>query len=149
LSLAHASRDNSVSFTHLQRFDHDAVKRKLGNAVQSFGSFIEMGKVLQQQQMNTAQAHLFIAKLIAPMSQVKKEDAKVEDNRAYKKILALFDSESKGNSLVGHTKWGMLNACTEYVDHHSPARTNDARLDNAWFGSGEKLKNRAIELLLD
>lgn len=148
LSQAKQNRQNCVSFSHIQHFDHEAVKQKLGNAVESFGSFMQMAKVLQQQQMNTAQAHLFIANLIAPMSQVKKEDAKVEDNRAYKKILALFDSESKGNELVGHTKWGMLNAVTEYYDHHSPARTNDARLDAAWFGNGDKAKARAVELLV-
>ena len=137
---------NKVSFSHIQKFDHDVVKQKLGNAVESFGSFMTMAKLLQSKKMGVKQAHAFIASLVAPISQVK--DAKVEDNRAYKKILELFERESKGNELVGHTKWGMLNAVTEYYDHHNPARNQDARLNTAWFGAGDRLKTKAIELLL-
>jgi len=148
LTMAYSEKNQVVSFSHIQKFNHEAVKQKLGNAVASFGSFMEMGKLLQKQQMNSTQAQVFITNLISPLSQVKKEEYSMEDNRAYKKILALFDSESKGNSLVGHTKWGMLNAVTEYYDHHNPSRTNDARLDSAWFGSGDRTKSRALELLL-
>jgi hypothetical protein len=42
----------------------------------------------------------------------------------------------------------MLNAVTEYYDHHIPNRNNDTRLNNAWFGSGDRIKNKALELLL-
>ena len=62
--------------------------------------------------------------------------------------MSLFDGGAKGHELVGHTRWGMLNAVTEYYDHHKPARNNDARLDSAWFGTGDKVKSRAIDLLL-
>jgi len=32
---------------------------------------------------------------------------------------------------------------TEYVDHHRRARTDDHRLDAAWFGAGATLKQKA------
>jgi hypothetical protein len=41
----------------------------------------------------------------------------------------------------------MINAVTEYVDHFA-GYSQDNRLNNAWFGSGERLKNKAVELLL-
>ena len=44
------------------------------------------------------------------------------------------------------TKWGLLNAVTEHVDHHM-GRTDDTRLDAAWFGRGNGFKNKAFELL--
>jgi len=138
-------KSNCVSFSHIQQFDHEKVKEKLGTAVASFGSFMDMAKVLQKQKLRQAQAQQFVADLIIPLNQVK--DSPIEENRAYKKIMALFDSEAKGQELVGYSKWGMLNAVTEYVDHHNPSRNNDARLDSAWFGTGDRLKNRAIALL--
>ena len=98
--------------------------------------------------MNIFQAKEFLNQLIAPMNQVKKEEHSLEDNRAYKSILELFDSSAKGIEMAGHTKWGMLNAVTEYFDHHKPARNNDARLDATWFGTGEKAKNDALRLLI-
>jgi len=145
LTMAVNDKSNCVSFSHIQQFDHEKVKEKLGTAVASFGSFMDMAKVLQKQKLRQAQAQQFVADLITPLNQVK--DSPIEENRAYKKIMALFDSEAKGQELVGYSKWGMLNAVTEYVDHHNPSRNNDARLDSAWFGTGDRLKNRAITLL--
>ena len=53
----------------------------------------------------------------------------------------LFRSSSKG------TAWGALNAVTELMDW-STARTDDARLRNAWFGGGVNVKQQAMEQLL-
>ena len=61
--------------------------------------------------------------------------------------ITVYDGEAKGVELAGYTKWGMLNAVTEYYDHHAPSRSNDARLDNAWFGMGNSMKDRAVALL--
>jgi hypothetical protein len=46
---------------------------------------------------------------------------------------------------VNDSAWGMLNAVTEYIDHHK-GRTQDRRLDTAWFGLGAKIKARGLEL---
>jgi phage/plasmid-like protein (TIGR03299 family) len=147
LGMALYNLDNCVSFSHIQQFDHEKIKLKLSSAVNSFGSFMEMAKLLQRKNMSSAAADKFVKDLISPYWQNKDSGKVIENNRTYKKIMALFDSEAKGSELVGHTKWGMLNAVTEYYDHHVPSRTNDARLNNAWFGHGDNMKNKAIELL--
>ena len=144
LTMAVGDNANTVSFSHIQKFDHEKVKAKLGNAVGAFGAFIDMGKYLQKQQMNVVASDDF---LYALLNNNNLEIDIVRPSRAYQKILNLFESESKGNDLVGHTKWGMLNAVTEYVDHFA-GHTQDNRLNNAWFGNGERLKNKAKELLL-
>jgi len=146
LSMANRNDSNMVSFSHISEFDHAGVKAKLGSAVESFGTFLETAKFLQSQQLGAQQASLFVKELISSNIQVKKEE--IEKNRSFQKILSLFDSDAKGIELVGHTKWSMLNAVTEYVDHHNPSRSDDMRLDSAWFGSGDKMKDRALQLLL-
>jgi len=145
LTSAVSDRSHCVSLSHVSVFDHEVVKAKLGTAVQSFGAFLEMGKYLQKQKLDIFQAHEFVLELIKPVNQVKAEDSK--NNRTYRKIMQLFDGEAKGFELAGWTKWGMLNAVTEYYDHHAPSRSNDARLDNAWFGMGNSMKDRAVALL--
>ena len=146
---AAVNRDvNQVSFSHIQQFDHVAVKAQLGNAVESFGSFMEMAKHLQNAKLSAQEAKDFVSFLVATSVQLADEEYDVTTNRAYKKILALFNEEAKGIELVGHTKWGMVNAVTEYYDHFNPTRSDDARLNSAWFGAGERAKNQALDLLL-
>ena len=47
-----------------------------------------------------------------------------------------------------NSAWGLVNAVTEYVDHHRRARSQDYRLDSAWFGQGSQLKSRALNQAL-
>ena len=44
------------------------------------------------------------------------------------------------------TVWGLVNAVTYFTDHEAKARTQDNRLDSAWFGVNEVLKNNAFAL---
>lgn len=141
LSLATRTK-GYVSFNHTRHFDHDAMRLKLAAAVGSFEAFLEMGKHLQKQKMTISSAEMFVRNLF----EVPVND-NVYDQRAPRKVLSLFSGEAMGFDLVGETKWGMANAVTEYLDHHHPARAADARLNNAWFGTGDNLKARALELL--
>ena len=149
-TLQMAMEDNShcVKFTHMQHFNVGAAQDKLIKGVESFGSFIKMAQYMQQQQMDSNAANRFLVNLVSTFTQVDGEGYDITQNRTYAKILRLFDGEAKGANLVGHTKWGMLNAVTEYYDHLKPAQTNDARLDSAWFGAGNKVKELAVKMLV-
>lgn len=148
LSMATANNDHCVSFTHAREFDHNLMKAKLGRAVQSFDGFMMMAKFMQQQRIAESQAKNFVRQIVLNAEQFTNLDYNYEKNRQFAKIMDLFRGEGKGADMVGDTKWGLLNAVTEYYDHHHPARTDDARLNNAWFGSGDSVKAKAIEVLL-
>jgi hypothetical protein len=60
--------------------------------------------------------------------------------------MSLFNGASIGHGLTGQTRWGMLNAVTELVDHER-GRSDNTRLESAWFGTGAAMKTRALELL--
>lgn len=149
LSMATNDGSHCVSFTHARKFDHELMRAKLGAAVENFGAFMEMAKYLQRNQMNIPKAKQFVTNLLLKNDQWGDQlaIANVQKSKGYNKIMALFDSEAKGIELVGHTKWSMLNAVTEYMDHHLPARTPDARLNSTWFGTGDNLKQKAIAML--
>lgn len=65
-------------------------------------------------------------------------------------ILDLFARSAVGGSIPGAngTAWGLVNAVTEYVDHHATAKTRDHRAASAWFGAGDELKSRALDMAL-
>jgi phage/plasmid-like protein (TIGR03299 family) len=145
LSWATTENANMVSFSHLQKFDHEAVKAKLASSVTAFGAFMEMAKLLKKQQMNAVAVDTFLFNLLKRPEETCEE---VAEGKPFKKILSLFEGESKGFELAGTTGWGMLNAVTEFYDHHNTLRSPDSKLNSTWFGVGNKVKNRAVELLL-
>lgn len=147
LSLSVQNNAHCVSFTHARKFDHELMKAKLGKAVASFDSFMEMAKYLEQQRITAEQADSFIKRILFTADQLSDPALIVEKSRPYNKILDLFNGSAIGSELVGDTKWALLNSVTEYFDHHHPSRTNDARLNNTWFGNGDMIKNRAVAVL--
>jgi hypothetical protein len=68
------------------------------------------------------------------------------NERALRKVQELYEGRGRGSQLdsARGTAWGLLNAVTEYVDHERRARSNEYRLDSAWFGRGAQIKQRAL-----
>jgi hypothetical protein len=62
--------------------------------------------------------------------------------------MELFNGQAIGAGIPGvaGTRWAMLNAVTELIDHER-GRSNNTRMESAWFGTGAVLKNKALELL--
>lgn len=147
LSMATENNQHCVSFSHSRAFDHDLMKAKLGAAVQSFEGFMLMAQYLRKQKLEQAQAIEFVRNIVLSNEQYSDPKYNYEKNRGFAKIMSLFNEEAKGIELAGRTKWGLVNAVTEYLDHHMPARTDDARLNSAWFGTGDAMKARTLELL--
>jgi len=52
-----------------------------------------------------------------------------------------------GHDLVSanDTVWGAVNAVTRFVDYVTTSRSQDNRLNSAWFGAGDKLKTAAFD----
>ena len=67
------------------------------------------------------------------------------NEKALKGVIELFAGQGKGSQLASAngTAWGLVNAVTEYVDHHRRAKSQDTRLDSAWFGQGAGIKSKA------
>lgn len=149
LSLATTSKDY-VSFTHLSEWDSTKMRDKIAQQVESFGAFMEMAKLLKRQKCTEVTARDFLKQILfTPKELETLEPANIEKYRPYRKIMDLFNGEAKGWELDGvrGTRWGLMNSITEYLDHHSPARSDDARLNSAWFGGGDAIKTKALELL--
>lgn len=70
------------------------------------------------------------------------------EQKSVARVLELFDGAGRGadHDGVKGTRWGLLNAITEHVDHEA-GRTRDNRLSSAWFGKGDDVKQAALAVL--
>lgn len=82
-----------------------------------------------------------VARLIAQGS--------MREQKSVARCLSLFAGEGMGAELggVAGTRWGLLNAVTQHIDHEQ-GRTADNRMSSAWFGRGDAAKSEFARLLV-
>lgn len=169
LAVALREGGKGVQVSHRSVFDPQAVARSLGLVSGSFKSFMARAREMAETPVNMEQA-LFVLRDVfgapAAKSAPKVQTAWLSDSlsdldagaddegdekeaRAVGRVLELFKGAGIGARLPGRvdTSWGLFNAVTQFVDHEM-GRTPDTRMDSAWFGRGEVMKERALALLV-
>lgn len=136
----------TVKIPHSAQFDTEKVKQELGLAGPSFNAWLQKAKTMADKDMSKTQAINFLIDLVGDPTK-SLEDQSQGAAKLMTHMFNLWNTDSMGNELVGHTRWGMLNAITEYYDHHTGHKTVDARMNNAWMGDGEKMKMLAFDML--
>ena len=142
LQMAMADAKASIKVTHRSVFDPDSVKEFMGLNTAAWDSFRHTVTRLANIEMLEEEA-------VEMTAQVFGGGEKVRETAGYKKVLSLFNGEGMGSTLDGvmGTRWGFLNAVTEYADHHVRARTDENRFVASQWGAGADLKARTLELL--
>lgn len=139
---------SAVRVLHSERFDADAVRLQLGIVANQFERFIVESRKLAHVPMSFTDADFFVKELLKPYHTGKLD---ITDTKAYKRVIELWQGRTIGADIlraahVDGSRWGMLNAVTQLVDHER-GRSDNTRLESAWFGTGSAIKNRALELL--
>ncbi len=139
LHIALGNNTGAVKVSHRSSFEADAVKRQLGIAVSSWDGFMVRMKALAERKVSDAQAEAFLTKVLGLPQQPQAPQKTVSA------VLELFHGKGKGSALASAqgTAWGLVNAVTDYADHSKRARSDDHRLDSAWFGPGAQIKQAA------
>ncbi|WP_225781155.1 DUF932 domain-containing protein [Xenophilus sp. Marseille-Q4582] len=142
-----------IRVPHSTRFDAQAVKKQLGIAVARWDDFMYRMNQLSARKVRKTQVERFIRQVLTPvdLGAVPAGSPLPTNERAMKKVQALFDGQGRGAELSAAkgTAWGLLCAVTEFVDHERRARSQEYRLDSAWFGQGAGLKQRALDAALE
>ncbi len=153
-TLQMATRDSSgaVKVPHSTKFDPMQVKEALGLGCAQWDTFMRNLKQLSQRSIAPDEAtHYFRQVLEEPMmNEVSVTENSITGSKALQKLTSLYEGDGMGAeyAAASGTAWGLLNAVTEYVDHHRRARSQDNRLDSAWFGLGAQLKQKALNQAL-
>ncbi|CAB4131293.1 LGT_TIGR03299, phage/plasmid-like protein TIGR03299 [uncultured Caudovirales phage] len=142
LQMAMADAKASIKVSHRSVFDPASVKEFMGLNTAAWDSFRHTVTRLANIEMLEEEA-------IEMTAQVFGGGEKVRETAGYKKVLSLFNGAGMGATLDGvmGTRWGFLNAVTEYADHHVRARTDENRFVASQWGAGADLKARTLDLL--
>ncbi|NKA95831.1 hypothetical protein GO283_04389 [Ralstonia solanacearum] len=146
LAIALGDGAGVVKVPHRSQFDAQAVKRQLGIAVSSWDAFMARSKALAERKVTDSVAEAFFRRVLTyPTTTADDRDTLAVNERAIKAVGQLYAGRGKGAQLpsASGTAFGLLNAVTEYVDHHRRARSDDNRRDSAWFGQGAAIKQKA------
>lgn len=173
-TMSAALRDGAkgITVSHREMFDAAQIKRALGLEQQTFERFLRQAQEMADTPIKLDEALDVLHRVFgepkatpAPrqaldlswMGDLSKltDDVEAEDqegepreSRSVARVLELFDGAGAGADLrtAKGTRWGLFNAVTQHVDHEV-GRTPDTRLDSAWFGRGDAMKQRALEAL--
>jgi phage/plasmid-like protein (TIGR03299 family) len=107
-------------------------------------------KTLSERKVKTHESMNYFLKVLSQPDLHIDPSARLTNERALKKVQALYDGHGRGAEMTAAqgTAWGLLCAVTEYVDHERRARSDEYRLDSAWFGQGAAIKQRALDQAL-
>jgi phage/plasmid-like protein (TIGR03299 family) len=143
LAMAFADAKDAVKVSHRSVFNPSQVKDFMGLNEAAWDAFRHNVTTLANIDVHEEQAGDFVAKLLG-------NGEKVRESAGFTKILSLFNGDGMGatNDGVFGTAWGLLNAVTEYADHHVRARTDQNRFVSSQWGAGADLKQKAASLLL-
>jgi phage/plasmid-like protein (TIGR03299 family) len=150
LQMALNDKVDAIKVPHSTKFNPKHVKEVLGLGLANWDLFQRNIHELSHRSVSPTEAIIFFSDLINDPTD---DDDNIVLSRPTLKLQELYQGTGMGSDLVSakNTAWGLVNAVTEYVDHHRRARSQDNRLDSAWFGQGAQLKtlalNRALTLL--
>lgn len=160
LSMANSrGHEFKVRCPHSTKFDPKVMKEQLGiqQISDSFGSFIEDCRKLSTIRLSPRQAMRLMADAIghefeqgeAAPDLDEQVDGLIEANKHMRAINELFLTGGKHKEIPGSvgTAYGLLNAATEYFDHHRETRSADSRVDRSWFGDAARVKGNLRDLL--
>jgi phage/plasmid-like protein (TIGR03299 family) len=143
---------HEVKLSHRSKFNAEQMKDQLGIERDGFTAWANTMRLLANEScgIDEAERHVFTLLTDEDWNKATAEQvADARDTRGFKTIMALFNGAGKGATMDGvrGTRWGLLNATTEYYDYHIKARSNENRLSSAWFGAGDASKTKMLELL--
>ena len=133
-----------VSIPHFRDFNATQIHEQLGLGRAQWGAFSQALDAIAKIKLDSAKAKEVLGKVfVTPEKEITYVDPQVE------KIMRLFEGKAIGADIAGQTGWGLVNAVTEYADHHKRARSQGNRLDNAWFGATANIKDAVFHEVLE
>ena len=150
LTMALKGASQAIKVPHSTTFQPEVVKQQLGVAVSQWDGFMYRMRTLAERKVKTHEVMNYFLRTLCEKPPGNSDATKLPNERALKTVQALFDGQGHGAELdsAKGTAWGLLNAVTEFVDHERRARSDEYRMDSAWFGQGAVIKQRALDMAL-
>jgi phage/plasmid-like protein (TIGR03299 family) len=134
----------AVRVPHSRVFDPVAVKQELGLGMTAWDTFMASIKEMTKRPVNKFEAMSYLVNVLGDPALPLNDQP---NQKAIQSVYGLYSGGGKGSNLqsANGTVWGLVNGVTQYTDHERRARSQDYRLDSAWFGAGAAIKQKALE----
>ena len=142
MSLA-GQNDMMVRLNHRRAFDADMVKRTLGVARKSLGTYKEAAEYLSSKTFTSETVIDYLMNVFPAMT---KKDNTVMSRPATQAFEAL--ETQPGAEFGKGTWWQAFNAVT-YTTDHVLGHNSDTRMQSAWFGGNRQRKLKALETAIE
>jgi len=133
-----------VKVCHFDTFDPEKVKDQLGITVDTWSAFIESAKLIAKIKLDDRKATQILQRVYAATDDDRAMEPEkfLDKSQTVGKVIDLWHGKAIGSDLESArgTAWGLVNAVTEFYDHHSKSRSADTRLDSSWFGKSAQTK---------
>jgi phage/plasmid-like protein (TIGR03299 family) len=132
-----------VRISHNAPFNAEQVRGRLGlelGANEAWDAFSERADKLASTRLSKEDAVRFYLDVFYPG-----EDEVDINNRTISEVAGLaLSAPGQRTEAADGTAWGLVNAVTYFIDHARKTKTDDSRVNRAWFGDGEAIKRRAF-----
>jgi phage/plasmid-like protein (TIGR03299 family) len=150
MDCAYGSGLNIAKVNHRAVFDQakqDEIKQEMGLIHSEIDEREKEMKSMATTSLKKEDAIGFFLTLLSKRNQDGSLDISEVSPKAVDKLYTAYKS-SPGSNLptAKDTLWGAVNAVTYSVDHNANARSDETRLDNAWFGQGRAMKAQAFNV---
>lgn len=145
--------NTKVQVLHSARFNARQVRAQLGIFEGTFERWMIQTKAMAEQPIDLDTASEMAMDIAREIPKRVRGPGPVEvhldESVAYLRIMELFQGAAIGSDIAqGQTKWQFINCVSQWIDHER-GRTGAGRLNSAWFGAGNALKNFAYDLVLN
>lgn len=136
--------DRVVKKNHRREFNAAEVKQTLGIATEKLAKYKEMAAFLGSKRYTEETAKDYFNQIFPVIAYNKeKGPQRKELSKSATRALEVLDTQPGARFAEG-SWWQAFNAVT-YLTDHEIGRSQDTRLQSAWFGANKNLKIKALE----
>ena len=136
--------DRVVKKNHRREFDAAEVKQTLGIATEKLAKYKEMAQFLGSKRYTEETVKNYFNHVFPVIAYNKeKGPQRKELSKSATRALEVLDTQP-GTKFAEGSWWQAFNAVT-YLTDHEIGRSQDTRLQSAWFGANKNLKIKALE----
>lgn len=133
----------SVRLNHRRKFDVDEVKAMVGISKVKLGAYKELAEYLGKRRATPENVIQYFKDVFPLTGKVDDEKRMAKISRPATQALGVLDTQP-GAEFARGTWWQAFNAVTYVVDHEL-GKSDDTRLNSAWFGFNRARKVKALE----
>jgi phage/plasmid-like protein (TIGR03299 family) len=139
-----------IKIDHTKKFSPGPIKEQLGLIDAAWAQFMDRINAMAKRPLKGPAVQQFVESLF--LSDKETEEGKSPNSARFKEINQIMSLVQSGRgqeiATAKDTLWGAVNAVTNYVDHVRSTRAVE-RIDNAWFGTGAALKEKAWQRAME